>query len=581
MGFDDWRRLVAKYLGPHRGLVIALAASLFASIALQIATPQVIRAFVDRATDPAPRGLATVTALYIAAVLVQQAIRVVTTWLSELVGWLTTNELRGDLFAHVLSLDPDFHKTHTPGELIERVDGDVTGLGHLFAGFLLNVVGNLLLLVGVLTVITIQSPFAGGVLGAFALAALSILAFIRRVSASSWQRAREETGLLFGFIEERLAGTQDIRSSGAEAYTLRGFYERARNRLWATSRARVMDAIPGSVNALIALAGQAAGFVVPALLVRRNEATVGEAFVLYFYTQVLLQPLHNVSRQVEQLQVALAGGRRVVQLLATRSTIVDASETTAPPLPAGALPVRLRRLSFGYGDDPDVLSDLTLDLPAGHVLGVVGRTGSGKSTLARLLVRLHDPREGAVEIGGVDIREVPRPALRQRIAFVTQEVHVLRASLRDNLTLFDATVPDAAVLDAIGTLGLRPWFEALPDGLDTILREGGAGLSAGESQLLSFGRAFLADPSLVILDEASSRLDPATEVVLESAVDALLAGRTGVVIAHRLATLDRCDTICVLDDGHIVEHGEREVLARDPDSRFGLLLRAGLDAVAG
>src|SRR5204863_1184729 len=165
------------------------------------------------------------------------------------------------------------------------------------------------------------------------------------------------------------------------------------------------------------------------------------------------------------------------------------------------------------------------------------RTGSGKSSLARLLVRLHDPRHGRVELGGVDVRRLHRSFLRARVALVTQEVHVLRASVRDNLTLFDPSVDDDSILDAIRRLGLDEWFAILDHRLDTIVREGGAGMSAGEAQLMSFGRAFLADPSVVVLDEASSRLDPATEAVLEGAVDALLTGRTGIVIAHRLSTL--------------------------------------------
>jgi ATP-binding cassette subfamily B protein len=270
----------------------------------------------------------------------------------------------------------------------------------------------------------------------------------------------------------------------------------------------------------------------------------------------------------------------VLELLALSSEIVD-GPGSATALPVGALDVTLRDVRFGYGDDPDVLHDVRIEVPAGTVLGVVGRTGSGKSSLARLLVRLHDVRDGSVEVGGVDVRAVTRVALRSRVALVTQEVHVLRATVRDNLTLFDPSVPDEAIVDAVERLGLGRWFAALPDGLDTIVREGGAGMSAGESQLLSFGRAFLADPSVVILDEASSRLDPATEVVLESAVDALLAGRTGIVIAHRLATLQRCDTICVLDHGRVVELGPRDVLADDPSSRFGALLRTGLDVVPG
>jgi ABC-type multidrug transport system fused ATPase/permease subunit len=580
MGLDEWRRLVESYLRPHGRLVAVLAVALFATIGLQIATPQVIRLFLDRATTPGAGPIGTLAVLYVGAVVVQQAFRVGTAWLSEVVGWLATNELRADLMDHCLALDPGFHETHSPGELIERVDGDLNGLSLFFAEFLLNVVGSMLLLVGVLVVVWVQDPLAGSVLSGFAVVGLFALVLVRRVAAGAWERSREHTALLFGYLEERLAGTQDIRSSAAEAHTLRGFYQRARDRLWSISRARVMDAIPGTVNNVVAAVASGVAFVIPAVLVRRGSITVGSAFVLYFYTQLLMQPLTNVSRQVEQLQQAIAGGRRVLGLLALSSEIVD-GPGSATALPAGALDVALRDVRFGYGDDPDVLHDVCIEVPAGTVLGVVGRTGSGKSSLARLLVRLHDVRDGSVEVGGVDVRAVTRAALRSRVALVTQEVHVLRATVRDNLTLFDPSVPDDAIIDAVEQLGLGRWFAALPDGLDTIVREGGAGMSAGESQLLSFGRAFLADPSVVILDEASSRLDPATEVVLEAAVDALLAGRTGIVIAHRLATLQRCDTICVLDHGRVVELGPRAVLADDPTSRFGALLRTGLDVVPG
>jgi ABC-type multidrug transport system fused ATPase/permease subunit len=578
MGMADWRRLVEVYLRPHRRLVVALGASLFVAIGLQVATPQVIRVFIDRAAAPDGGPIGSLAALYVGAVLLQQAFRILTAWLSEVVGWLTTNELRADLTAHCLSLDPSFYETHTPGELIERVDGDVNGLSLFFAEFLLNVLGSLLLLVGVLIVVWVQDGTAGAVLTVFALVALAALVLVRRVSAAAWGRAREDSARLYGFLEERLAGTQDIRSSGAEAHTMRGFYQRARDRLWSTSHARVIDAIPGSVNHVVTALANGVAFVVPVLLVRRGAITVGAAFVLYFYTQLLMQPLGNMSKQVEQLQQAIAGGRRVLELLRVQGEVVDGP---GAELPAGPLPVAFRAVTFGYGADPDVLHDVTIEVRAGSVLGIVGRTGSGKSSLARLLSRFHDPRQGAIEVGAVDVRSMTRRQLRDRVALVTQEVHVLRATVRENMTLFDTSVGDDAILHAIEQLGLGPWFAKLPDGLDTIVREGGAGMSAGESQLLSFGRAFLTDPAVVVLDEASSRLDPATEAMLEHAVDALLAGRTGILIAHRLSTLARCDTICVLDHGRVVELAPRATLADDPSSRFGALLRTGLDVVPG
>ncbi|HUS15700.1 MAG TPA: ABC transporter ATP-binding protein, partial [Chloroflexia bacterium] len=223
--------------------------------------------------------------------------------------------------------------------------------------------------------------------------------------------------------------------------------------------------------------------------------------------------------------------------------------------------------------------NLSFALPAGAVRGVLGRTGSGKTTLTRLLFRLYDPHAGTLRLGGVDLRDTCLTDLRARVGIVTQEIHLFHASVRDNLTFFDRGIADARILAVLQDLGLGGWYEALPHGLDTKLAPGGSGLSAGQAQLVAFARVFLKDPGLVILDEASSRLDPATEAQVEHAVDRLLAGRTGIVIAHRLGTVERADCILILDEGRIVEYGPRGALAADPRSRFSRLLQTGLEEV--
>jgi ATP-binding cassette subfamily B protein len=227
---------------------------------------------------------------------------------------------------------------------------------------------------------------------------------------------------------------------------------------------------------------------------------------------------------------------------------------------------------------PSVIHEVTLGLRPGEVLGLLGRTGSGKTTLARLLLRLYDPQAGAVRLNGVDLRELPLAELRRRVGVVTQEVQLFRSTLRDNLTLFDPDVADERIWEALEALGLGAWARGLADGLDTPI-EGSDGLSAGEAQLLAFARVFLLDPGLVILDEASSRLDPATERQLEQAVDRLLEGRTAVIIAHRLATVQRADRIAILEGGRVREEGPREALAADPRSRFSELMRVGMEEV--
>jgi ATP-binding cassette subfamily B protein len=215
----------------------------------------------------------------------------------------------------------------------------------------------------------------------------------------------------------------------------------------------------------------------------------------------------------------------------------------------------------------------------GRVIGVLGRSGSGKTTLARLLTRLYDPEQGSVRLGGVAAADVDELDLRARVGMVTQDVQLFQASIRDNLTFFDPTISTEQIAAALETLGLEDWVGSLPNGLDTRLEAGGAGLSAGQAQLLAFTRIFLRRPGLVILDEASSRLDPATETLIERAVDRLLEDRTGFIIAHRLATVTRADDILILEDGEVVEVGRRTDLAADPTSRFARLLEAGMEEV--
>jgi ATP-binding cassette, subfamily B, bacterial len=272
------------------------------------------------------------------------------------------------------------------------------------------------------------------------------------------------------------------------------------------------------------------------------------------------------------------------------------SEQVAAALPDGALAVAFEAVSFSYHDeqpandmliaqrsadspmtDELVLRAVSFQLQPGKVLGLLGRTGSGKTTLTRLIFRLYDPDSGALCLDGINIRAVALDDLRARVGMVTQEVQLFQASIRDNLTLFNTGIDDARIERALTELGLWEWVQSLPAGLDTQLAAGGQGLSAGEAQLLAFTRVFLNDPGLIILDEASSRLDPLTEHLLERAITRLLVGRTGIIIAHRLRTVQRADDIMIMEQGRIIEHGRRAVLAGDPASRFYELLQVGLE----
>jgi ATP-binding cassette subfamily B protein len=318
--------------------------------------------------------------------------------------------------------------------------------------------------------------------------------------------------------------------------------------------------------------GAGGALLLSAALLNTGAITLGSVYVVFRYTAMLREPLERLTRQLNGFLQASAATLRVGELLGTSTRVAD-GQTAA--LANGALTVELDGVSFAYEAEP-VLRGVSCCLQAGEVLGLLGRTGSGKTTMSRLLFRLHDPQQGVVRLGGVDLRDVHIESLRGRVGLVTQDVQLFHSTLRDNVTLFDEDVPDERLCEVFAELGLHEWLRSLPDGLETRLGAGGRGVSAGEGQLVALARVFLKDPGLVVLDEASSRLDPHTEQLLERAVTRLLEGRTGVVIAHRLATVQRADWILILDDGSVVELGRRTELVAQPTSHFARLLRAGL-----
>jgi ABC-type multidrug transport system fused ATPase/permease subunit len=289
--------------------------------------------------------------------------------------------------------------------------------------------------------------------------------------------------------------------------------------------------------------------------------------------------MDQIRDQLEDLQKASAAIERVGELLATTSQLKPEGGTV---IPSGPLGVEFDGVGFAYTDGaaPDrVIHDVSFSIAPGRVVGLLGRTGSGKSTIARLITRLYEPQEGTVSLGGVPTWDAHISDLRERVGMVTQDVQLFRASVRDNLTFFDDSIPDGKIVEAIHRLELDEWLESLPDGLETVLESGSGGLSAGQAQLLAFTRIFLEDPGIVVLDEASSRLDPATEALIERAVDHLLENRTGIIIAHRLGTVTRADDILILDEGRVAEYGPRRELAGDPSSRFSQLLATGMEEV--
>lgn len=569
--------LLFNYLKPLWLKVLLLAVLFLADIGLQLVNPQIMRYFIDTAQSGGVLQKLTFAALlFIGVSLISSVVSAFAGYVSNDVGWRATNRLRSDLVLHLLRLDMPFHNTHTPGELIERIDGDVTRLANFLSQFVIQLLGGILLSGGILMVLWYDDWRIGLVLATFVGVYLLVHIRAQQIAVPYWHAERQASAELFGFLEERLSGLKDIKSLGAIAYVIRRFHEVMRRAFITNFKAEVITDIGWTISNLVFALGYAVAMALGAYLFQRNVITIGTVYLILHYLQMLHTPLNTIRSEIEDLQKARVSIKRVKELTDTQSAIRDG---IGKALPLGALSVKFQNVSFAYHSGTSVLHDVSFHLQPGHVLGLLGRTGSGKTTLSRLLFRFYDPSFGKIRLSDMDIRLTRMKDLRQRVGMVTQEVQLFQASLRGNLTLFEKTIHDDLLTAALQTLGLEAWYHALPNGLDTEMGSGGSGLSAGEAQLLALTRVFLKDPGLVILDEAASRLDPATEELLEQAMSRLLLNRTAIIIAHRLSTVQRADEILILEEGQIKEHGEYDRLVADPNSIFSGLLRTGLEEV--
>ncbi|MFN8495961.1 MAG: ABC transporter ATP-binding protein [Caldilineaceae bacterium] len=574
---SSYRTILLTYLRPQQGRVLLLTLLLSLSIGLQLVNPQIVRQFIDAAQGGAPqRTLINGALLFLGVALLGQVVYTALSYLTVAVGWTATNALREDLMAHCLQLDLSFHSAHLPGEMIERIDGDVTLLANFFARFVIRLLGGGLLLLGALGLTVREDWRLGLLLIGFAIIMLTATKMLQQVGVPYLKRWRQTVTDQLGFWEERLGGIEDIRSNGAIDYIMQQHYHLNRAALRAMRQAFIMARIVVHTWEVLDAGGRAALFVLAAYLLNLGVLSLGSAYLVFYYTGLFSDNLGWIAEQLEDLQRAAAGIERLNELYQTTRTLVDGVHTLSNRAPPA---ITFQAVTFGYTETQTVLNHISFHLAPGQVLGLLGRTGSGKTTLTRLLFRFYDPKAGAIYLDGVDIRQLKVSTLRQQIGFVTQDVQLFHATVRDNLTFFNANIADEQILQAISELGLQAWFSALPAGLETQLGPGGTGLSGGEAQLLAMTRLLLRQPSVIVLDEASARLDPATERLLDTAISRLLQKRTAIIIAHRLATVARADQLLILDHGQIVEHGSYAQLANDPHSHFSTLLQIGATEV--
>ena len=601
VSFGEYATLLKQYLRHLKSRFFWLIIFMAISIVLSLLSPQILRFFIDVATNKLEDSkdllrpflfplaellrqdpLVTASLLFIALSIVGQFIWLVTSYLSQDIGWKTTNQIRGDLAQHCLSLDMTFHHQKTPGEMVERVDGDTTALATFFSALVIDVFGGLIRLGLILLMIFLEDWRIGLAMTAFTAISIYVFNLTRSVAVPIYAAEREGYAKMFGFIEERLGGIEDIRTNGGVPYTMSRFFKVIQEVFQLNLRSDIFgECLRSLTRALFAL-GYALAMGICIWLYQNNLFTLGSIVLILAYMRQLQFPLDTISRRINELQHATAGMKRIEELYHTKSSLKDGIQSLVPQsetdLHPDATPaISFSQVTFSYVGDEIVLNDVSFELREGKVLGLLGRTGSGKTTITRLLFRLYDANQGQIQIAGTPIQNLKQADLRRYIGLVTQDVQLFNATVRQNLTLFDDQISSEKIISVIDNLGLTSWYQSLPEGLDSMLSAGGSGLSAGEAQLLAFTRIFLKDPAIIVLDEPSSRLDPATEARIDLALRKLLQGRTSIIIAHRLGTLQRVDEIMILEDGHIREYGDRQALVADPQSRFSQLLSAGLE----
>ncbi|TQK70704.1 MULTISPECIES: ABC transporter ATP-binding protein [unclassified Nocardioides] len=562
------------------GVGWTLALAVLASVG-QVVVPIAVQQTIDkglRGPDGPDPAFTTWLALAAAAAIV------VTSWASyAMTARLFSSAERGlatlrvKAFRHVHDLPLLTQNTERRGALVSRVTSDVDQVSQfLVFGGLIFVVSVGQMLIATVVMVFYSWQLAVVVWVCFAPLFLSLRYFQRKLAAA-YGTVRRQVGVLLSAVSEPVVGAAVVKSYAIEARTQERIDTAIDTHKAASTRAQGFTAFSFS------LGGISAGFANAGVLIvgiwlgqgfawgrSSGGITAGEVLAFAFLVTLFVGPVQMGTQILTDAQNAIAGWRRVIGILDTPADLVDPGPS-GQSLPKGAIDVRFDAVTFAYPGGPDVLSDIDLVVPAGQRVAVVGETGSGKSTIAKLLTRLMDPSRGRVLLDGIDLREVAESALRRSVVLVPQEGFLFDDTLAANVRYGRIGATEDDIREAADTIGLGDWLAGLPDGVDTRVGQRGEALSAGERQLVALLRAQLADPDLLVLDEATSAVDPELETRIGRALERLMSGRTSVTIAHRLSTAEAADVVVVVDRGRIVQHGPHAELVRQADTPYARL----------
>jgi ABC-type multidrug transport system fused ATPase/permease subunit len=553
------RRLLGDLLRPHRRAVIATVTLIVVESLAALAGPWLVGIAIDNGLPPllhtsnaAP--LLGIAAAFAFAVAVQAVTTRMFVTMTGRVGQRVVLELRCRLFAHFGALDVAFHEDYTSGRVISRQTSDIEAISDLFEEGLDSLIAAILTLLLVGTgMLLLDWQLALVVLAGF-IPLTWLSAWFRRESAKAYRRTREAIALVIVQFVETFGGIRAVQAFRREKRNSDIFSGLGQDYSDASKHAGRLFAVFGPGISLTGnvITGVVLGF--GGLLVIDGNIKVGVLATFLLYLQRFFDPLQDVSQFYNVFQAAASGLEKISGVLEQEPAVPEPVSPQLLPVRISGRQVRFDSVTFGYRDNL-VLPGLDLDIPSGQTVALVGETGAGKTTIARLLGRFYDPRSGRVTLDGIDLRRLPDPVLRSEIIVITQENFLFEGSVADNIRLGRPDASDADVEDAAGMIGAHDFIAALPEGYRTPVGKRGGRLSAGQRQLISFARAFLAAPAVLVLDEATSLLDIPSERLVQGALRTVLADRTAVIIAHRLSTVAIADRVIVLDRGRITEDG--------------------------
>ncbi|MEJ7763016.1 MAG: ABC transporter ATP-binding protein [Thermomicrobiales bacterium] len=556
------RRLFAFVL-PHRTRGLLLLGAVVAVIACDLALPWLFSQAVDEVRPGGPRRTDTVNLLGAAFVLTL-VVRFLTMWgqfyLTSWLGNRVVYDLRNDMFRHLQTLSLTYIDKRGVGAIMTRIQNDVGVINEMFADGLLGIFGNVLILIGIV-VVMLLTDWQLALLTFIAMPVMIVvMRFWRTRAIDTYRETRRTIGAVNANLAESIAGMRVMQAFVREDGRRERFAGLNQANLVASKNAAWLGALLLPIVLLIGATATVTVLYVGGQFVFDLDLTLGELVLFIALVDRFFEPIRDLSQQYNVMQASMAAGERIFEVLDVEPDVRDLPGAIALPAIAGA--VRYEGVTFGYGET-EILHGIDLDVKAGQTVAFVGETGAGKSSMINLLMRFYDVWDGAITIDGHDVRDVTQTSLRSQVGIVLQDTFLFGGSVRDNIRFARPDADDEAVERAARDVGAHEFITRLPEGYDTEVQERGTSLSVGQRQLLSFARALLADPRILILDEATSSIDTRTERVIQAALRRLLTGRTSFVIAHRLSTIREADLVVVLEQGRIVERGShRELLTR-------------------